>query len=197
MFVAAIALIGTRSHLVMHVHLHRVRGVGVHEGHPAPFVELDGRGISMSSSAGWSSWLVGYRDPSRQRSPGSCRTRDGERPAVGVSRQHEPRAADPLNAISVSRTCSGASGRPDDERQAEYIEDIRGSGQHLLALIDDVLDLAKVEAGGPSSTSGPSSWRRRWVRAAALFRELAGRHRITIDAAFDTGVGVIWPTNAR
>ena len=34
-----------------------------------------------------------------------------------------------------------------NERQADYVRDVRDAGRHLLSLINDVLDLAKVEAG--------------------------------------------------
>jgi signal transduction histidine kinase len=59
---------------------------------------------------------------------------------------HELRT--PLNAvIGFADVLSGQHFGDLNERQAEHVEDIRGAGQHLLALINDVLDLAKVEAG--------------------------------------------------
>ncbi|MCW2240387.1 cache domain-containing sensor histidine kinase [Azospirillum canadense] len=59
---------------------------------------------------------------------------------------HELRT--PLNAIiALSELLSIESRQPSRAEAAEYINDIRQSGTHLLALIDDILDLSKVDAG--------------------------------------------------
>ncbi len=60
---------------------------------------------------------------------------------------HELRT--PLNAINgFSEIMVGELFGPlGDRRYAEYAGDILNSGQHLLALINDILDMAKIEAG--------------------------------------------------
>jgi two-component system cell cycle sensor histidine kinase PleC len=60
---------------------------------------------------------------------------------------HELRT--PLNAILgfseiIAKECFGAVGSP---RYREYAGDIHTSGSHLLSLINDLLDVAKIEAG--------------------------------------------------
>jgi signal transduction histidine kinase len=59
---------------------------------------------------------------------------------------HELRT--PLNAvIGFSELMRDAMMGPIDNRYREYAQDIHESGQHLLRLIGDVLDLAKIDAG--------------------------------------------------
>src|SRR5262249_3026790 len=59
---------------------------------------------------------------------------------------HELRT--PLNAIiGFSEALQLGVGEPLQPRQAEYTGLIRQSGQHLLVVINDILDLAKVDAG--------------------------------------------------
>jgi PAS domain S-box-containing protein len=64
-----------------------------------------------------------------------------------ASVSHELRT--PLNAImgfsEVMRL--GRFGEIDNEKYRGYVQDIHASGAHLLSLIDDLLDLSKVEAG--------------------------------------------------
>jgi two-component system cell cycle sensor histidine kinase PleC len=60
---------------------------------------------------------------------------------------HELRT--PLNAIlGFSELITSRVFIDNPSKHHEYAELIHGSGQHLLTLIDDVLDLAKIEAGG-------------------------------------------------
>jgi two-component system cell cycle sensor histidine kinase PleC len=59
---------------------------------------------------------------------------------------HELRT--PLNAILGFSELISARAFDDVEKHYEYAGLIHGSGQHLLMLINDVLDLAKIEAGG-------------------------------------------------
>ena len=63
-----------------------------------------------------------------------------------ASMSHELRT--PLNAIiGFSQVLHEQYFGTLNEKQAEYVVDIVGSGKHLLSLINDILDLSKVEAG--------------------------------------------------
>jgi len=63
-----------------------------------------------------------------------------------ASMSHELRT--PLNAIlGFSELLAQQTYGPLTEKQARYVDNVHTSGQHLLALINDLLDLSKVEAG--------------------------------------------------
>ena len=67
---------------------------------------------------------------------------------------HELRT--PLNAIlGFSEVLAERMFGEVNEKQAEYLQDILSSGRHLLSLINDILDLAKVEAGRVA----PARWK--------------------------------------
>ena len=76
-----------------------------------------------------------------------------------------------------------------NERQAEYTQDIASSGRHLLDLVNEILDLSKIEAGRmelePSEFALVDTIR----GALAFVRERAARHSIdlTEDLAGDLG----------
>ncbi len=81
---------------------------------------------------------------------------------------HELRT--PLNAINgFSEIMVGEMFGPiGDKRYKEYAQDILSSGQHLLALINDILDMSKIEAGKMNLRFEPvASVRRHGGRRAA------------------------------
>jgi len=74
-------------------------------------------------------------------------TANASKTAFLANMSHELRT--PLNAILgfseiIQQECFGPVGSP---RYAEYAGDIHASGAHLLSLINDLLDVAKIEAG--------------------------------------------------
>jgi signal transduction histidine kinase len=103
---------------------------------------------------------------------------------------HELRT--PLNAIiGFSEVLSEKMFGDLNEKQEEYSKDIHASGQHLLSLINDILDLSKIEAGRmeleltdfhlPTALDG----------ALTLVRERAGRREIALHMNVDERLGQI------
>jgi len=58
-----------------------------------------------------------------------------------------PRVADPLNAIIDIAKCWRRKPGIRQDRECSGPRKIQASGKHLLSLINDVLDLSKIEAG--------------------------------------------------
>ena len=76
-----------------------------------------------------------------------------------------------------------------NEKQAEYQEDILGSGRHLLSLINDILDLSKIEAGRMELELAAFDLSTALENAMTLVRERATRHGIALDLAVDDRIG--------
>jgi GAF domain-containing protein len=103
---------------------------------------------------------------------------------------HELRT--PLNAIiGFSEVLSERMFGDINEKQAEYLSDILESGKHLLSLINDILDLSKIEAGRmelePTDFDLPGAIENTMI----LVRERADRRGIALGRAVDERLGTI------
>jgi signal transduction histidine kinase len=78
-----------------------------------------------------------------------------------------------------------------NEKQADYLADIHSSGKHLLSLINDILDLSKIEAGHMELDLEDFDAPAALGNAMSLVRERAQRHGITLVIAVDPTVGEI------
>jgi signal transduction histidine kinase/CheY-like chemotaxis protein len=72
-----------------------------------------------------------------------------------------------------------------NDRQAEYVRDIRDSGVHLLELINDILDLSKVEAGRMELELEPVSLPEAVEHALSMVRQRAADNQIALDVELD------------
>jgi len=100
---------------------------------------------------------------------------------------HELRT--PLNAISgFSQVLRKQLYGDINEKQAEYLDDILASSRDLLSLIDDVLDLSKVEAGQIELQVAPFSLPATLERGVVIVRERATKGGVRISLTSDPGI---------
>jgi GAF domain-containing protein len=97
---------------------------------------------------------------------------------------HELRT--PLNAIiGFSEALADRMFGEVNEKQLEYLKDIHESGRHLLSLINDILDLSKIEAGRMELEVSTFDLPSALSNAMTLIRERAQRHGIQLGLEVD------------
>ena len=107
-----------------------------------------------------------------------------------ASMSHELRT--PLNAvIGFSEVLLQGMFGETNEKQTEYLRDILASGQHLLSLINDILDLSKIEAGRMELDLADFHLPSAVDDALLLMRERAARRGITLERQVDARLGEI------
>jgi hypothetical protein len=103
---------------------------------------------------------------------------------------HELRT--PLNAIiGFSEALKDGLVGEMDSTQLEYVADIFTSGQHLLSLINDILDLSKVEAGMMALELEAVDLQELLGNSLSIVRETAAAQRIRLELETDEEFGVL------
>jgi signal transduction histidine kinase len=103
---------------------------------------------------------------------------------------HELRT--PLNAITgFSEVLLERMFGEINPKQTEYLQDILSSGRHLLSLINDILDLSKIEAGRMELTLARFHLPLALENAITLVKERAARHGIGLDIDVDPALGEV------
>jgi len=103
---------------------------------------------------------------------------------------HELRT--PLNAIiGFSEILAEKMFGDVNEKQTEYLQDILESGRHLLSLINDILDLSKIEAGRMELELSEFDLPQAIENALILVRERASRRGIRLGHTIDPRLGTI------
>lgn len=107
-----------------------------------------------------------------------------------ASMSHELRT--PLNAvIGFSEVLLERMFGELNDRQDEYLRDILSSGRHLLQLLNDILDLSKVEAGRMELATSTFPVRAVMEYGISMVRERAGLHGIAVTLEVEDGVDEI------
>ncbi|PSB33285.1 PAS domain S-box protein [Chlorogloea sp. CCALA 695] len=97
---------------------------------------------------------------------------------------HELRT--PLNAIlGLSQLLQQEIFGEVNPKQKEYIDCIHSSGEHLLALINDILDLSKIEAGREELTPLPIDVKELSEACLSLIRDRAGEKKLQLIYQID------------
>jgi signal transduction histidine kinase len=103
---------------------------------------------------------------------------------------HELRT--PLNAIiGFSDVLEQRMAGELNAKQSEYARDISTSGRHLLDLVNEILDLSKVEAGRMELERGELALAETIREALAFVRERAARHGIELAAEIPSDLGTL------
>jgi signal transduction histidine kinase len=103
---------------------------------------------------------------------------------------HELRT--PLNAIiGFSQVLHQRLFGEINEKQEEYLDDILSSGNHLLSLINDVLDISKVEAGQVELEVATFSLREALERGVVMVRERASKSGVELSLELSPAIDLV------
>ncbi|HEY9617056.1 MAG TPA: ATP-binding protein [Microcoleaceae cyanobacterium] len=133
--------------------------------------------------------LIGSRTQELEQARQQAETANRAKSEFLATMSHELRT--PLNAVlGLSQVLQQEIFGSLNPKQAEYIGHIRSSGEHLLLLINDILDLAKVEAGRETLELAPVVVDELCHSCLSLIQEQASQKGLElvsqVDPAIDT-----------
>ncbi|MBN8655294.1 MAG: PAS domain S-box protein [Anaerolineae bacterium] len=109
---------------------------------------------------------------------------------------HELRT--PLNAVlGITESLLEQVSGPLNEKQLKYLQTVSESAQHLLELINDILDLAKINAGRIDLEINKSDIVSVSHASLRMVRELAHKKGVATDLKIDTSIKLAWVDERR
>jgi PAS domain S-box-containing protein len=113
-----------------------------------------------------------------------------------ASMSHELRT--PLNAIlGLSESLAEHVAGPLNEKQQRYVKTISESGNHLLSLINDILDLARIESGQVVLNIIEVDLQQVCQASLRMINQLAHKKEQEVTLEIDEGIGSIWVDERR
>ena len=113
-----------------------------------------------------------------------------------ASMSHELRT--PLNAIlGLSESLTEQTAGSLNDKQRRYITTIHESGGHLLSLINDILDLARIESGQIVLNINEVDLKQVCQASLRLINELALKKKQEVTLELDEEIGSIWADERR
>lgn len=107
-----------------------------------------------------------------------------------ASMSHELRT--PLNAIiGFSDLLADGAAGPVNDKQTRYLDHVRNGSRHLLSLINDVLDLSKIEAGQLELNKQAFDVGESLQMVVASLRSIAIKKHVDVKASFEEGLQVV------
>src|SRR5258706_11190746 len=191
--------------------------LGVLEAYSRSFMEWDSDWLDFFSILAGQAAIVNYNGQlfeDLQRSNAELALRVAERTAelrlTNIELEHANRAKDeflanmshelrtPLNSIlGLSETLIERTRGPLNERQEQALQVIASSGTHLLGLINDILDVSKIEAGKLDIYSEIVAIRELCQSSLNFVKELALKKSITLEFQADPSISTLFADPQR
>ncbi len=86
---------------------------------------------------------------------------------------------------------------PVNEKQMQYLQYIIQSGDHLLEMVNDILDLSKVESGKYTIDKKPFDINRMLARSPSTIKAVADRKRVEMELAIEENIGTVLADEVR